>query len=211
LILKDLCPSLGATPLSKSPLWNMQVSEIVPAQLTAFRTRLAIDGNTDKSEAGAIVQLIIRTVEQAVIDGEINAPPLLSYIEPVKPMTMGMLRRTFSTMSRPRPAAILFGLEMKLDVEQIITLKWCDAKLLNLTPYARLILDSQPRHIASPYVFWYESKSKPFPLFGLGEEVLYAFEMTWSELVASTHNRIVAIDEDILYDEWKQLFVASQK
>jgi hypothetical protein len=112
-------------------------------------------------------------------------------------LTTGILKRGLIGMVRPRPAAILFGLEAGLEAEQVITLAWQKVKPSTLTPYAIHILDSQPRHIRCQYVFWqnYNDGNKPLPLFGLNEEVFDAFGMVWGELAAA-YEHIVFIDED---------------
>jgi hypothetical protein len=112
-------------------------------------------------------------------------------------LTTGILKRGLIGMVRPRPAAILFGLETGLEAERVITLTWQKVKPSNLTPYAIHILDSQPRHIHCQYVFWqnYKSSNKPLPLFGLSEEVFSAFGIAWGEL-AVAYKHIIFIDED---------------
>lgn len=109
-------------------------------------------------------------------------------------MTAGQLRRGLEKMPRPCPAAILFGLDMSLTADQVITLKWKDALKLHLTEYAAVILNSQPRHIMCDYVFWKELRGKPMPLFGLDGMVFENFGLIWSELTAATKN-VIWIDE----------------
>lgn len=97
-------------------------------------------------------------------------------------MTAGQLRLGLERMPRPCPAAVLFGLEMKMSAEQIVTLTWQAArKLKGVTSYATHILKSQPVHIASSYVFWQDVDGKPYPLFGFDGIVFDAFTLTWGE------------------------------
>jgi len=198
LALKDIegiCPTLGNTPLSKSPIWNTPVDQIIPAQLTAYRTKMALAGQA--SEANAAIQFALRCVMIAARQGKIDMVGMLHYSEPRDTtITAGMLKRGFATMKRPRPAAILFGLESGLEIEQIISLTWEKAKRLTLTPYAKRILDSQPIHIRCPYVFWSERAGKPQPLFGLSQEVFEVLGVVWGEL-AIAYNQIVLVDEDV--------------
>lgn len=196
LALKDIegiRPTLGNTPLSKSPIWTTPVDQIVPAQLTAYRTKMALAGQA--SEANAAIRFALRCVMTAAWQGKIGAVGMLRYSEPRDTtITAGMLKRGFATMQRPRPAAILFGLESGLEVEQVVSLTWDKAKRLTLTPYAARILNSQPVHVRYPYVFWSEP-AKPRPLFGLSQEVFEVFGLVWAELVAA-YDQIVLVDED---------------
>ena len=97
-------------------------------------------------------------------------------------LTTGMLRRGMERLQRPRPGAIMFGLEQGLDSERLVTLTWKKAKSLELTEYSRLILRLQPIHLHSRYVFWDEYRGKPMPIFGFEQEVFDAFGRTWNEL-----------------------------
>lgn len=198
LALKDIegiRPTLGNTPLSKSPIWSMPVDQIVPAQLTAYRTKMALAGQA--SEANAALQFALHCVMVAARQGKVDLVKMLHYSEPREALiTAGMLKRGFVTMQRPRPAAILFGLESGLEIEQVVALTWEKVKRLTLTPYAQRILDSQPIHIRSSYVFWSERDGKPQPLFGLSQEVFEVFGMVWGELVAA-YSQIALVDEDV--------------
>jgi hypothetical protein len=120
-------------------------------------------------------------------------------------MTAGQLKRGFEKMPRPYPAAILFSLEMSMNAEEVVMLTRLDAgalrKLGKLTEFAAHILDSQPIHIASKYVFWHEVNSTPMPLFGLDAMVFEAFGLLWGELGAAC-GRLIWIDEDAEAAAW---------
>ncbi|MCX6654492.1 MAG: hypothetical protein NTY03_05145 [Candidatus Bathyarchaeota archaeon] len=115
-------------------------------------------------------------------------------------MTAGQLRQGFEKMPRPCPAAILFGLDTNMTVEQVMTLNWKEANRLRgqgkLSEFACHILDSQPIHIASNYVFWVIMNKKPMPLFGLDGLIFENFGLLWSELQSSCEN-LIWVDEEI--------------
>lgn len=179
LALKDIpgvAPVLGGTELAQSPIWEMRVDRIHPAQLTAFRAKLALCGK--KAQADAAIDYVIRQV--AKVD---DAASMLWYVEPTEAtVTVDDLLRGMKQLSRPMPAAIMFGLEMSMGADEIVCLTWRDAKKLKLTSYALRILRSQPVHISTDYVFWQEYDGRPMPLFGLEQEVFDTFGVVWGEL-----------------------------
>lgn len=121
--------------------------------------------------------------------------------------TVGQLRNGLEQLSRPRRAAILFGLDSGLALDKVVSLTWADSKKPELRwkmkSYARSILAGQPRHISFPYVFWSFEKQKPFPLFGLEQDVFDAFGMTWSELCHS-YKKMIWIDEEVEAAYWRE-------
>lgn len=190
LALKDIpgiAPVLGGTQLAQSPIWNTPVDRIHPAQLTAYRAKLALSGQ--KSQADAAIDYLLRQVAS-----EAGSVSMLDYFEPNESfITSDELVRGFEQMQRPMPAAILFGLEMQLRPEEIVTLTWHKAKKLKLTSYARHVLKSQPIHIATKYVFWQQRDDKVMPLFGLEQEVFDTFGKVWGELQHAYNRMIVAV------------------
>lgn len=184
LALKDIpgiAPVLGGTLLAQSPIWTTPVDRIHPSQLMAFRTRLALSGS--KAQADAALDFAVRQVAQAVTKDEVLDVAMLDYIEPNEvTLTSAQVVTGFAQMQRPMPAAILLGLELGLTPDEVVTLTWQKAKKLKLTQYARHILNSQPIHIATKYVFWQQRYTKVMPLFGLEQEVFDVFGMVWGEL-----------------------------
>lgn len=190
LALKDIpgvAPVLGGTQLAQSPLWNQPVDRIHPSQLMAFRTKLAMSGQ--KSQADAAIDYALRQVAQQV--GNVS---MLDYFEPNESfITTDALVRGFEQMQRPMPAAILFGLEMQMLPDEVVTLTWDKAKKLKLTSYARHILKSQPIHIVAKYVFWQQRDEKVMPLFGMEQEVFDAFGKVWGELQHAYNRMAVTV------------------
>lgn len=187
LALKDIpgvAPVLCGTQLAQSPLWTQPVDRIHPSQLMAFRAKLALSGQ--KPQADAAIDYLLRQVAQ-----EAGSVSMLDYFEPNESfITTDELVRGFEQMQRPMPAAILFGMEMQLRPEEIVTLTWNKAKKLKLTGYARHVLKSQPIHIATKYVFWQQRDDKVMPLFGMEQEVFDVFGKVWGEM-QHAYNRMV--------------------
>ena len=184
--LKDISSfkRLANTALASSPLWNLPAKKIKPHQLAAFRKRLELERYP---AADSLFANIMLSLDEARLSGELTDAPVLSYSEPIHTaLTSDDLIKGFALMTRPLPAAILFALEVGMSPEQVVTLTW---KMVSkafryggLTPIARRILEAQPRHIRSQYVFWREHGNKPIPLFGLELEVFGCFGMVWAEL-----------------------------
>lgn len=201
LALKDIDgvgPVLGNTAIATSPLWNAPVDKISPYQLTAFRARLSIDGM--KAQADAMIDFALQRVARLDTAATLK---MLDYVEPDDAvMTTTELVRGFEQMQRPKPAAILFGLEMGMSAEDVVSLTWPVAKQHasrgRLTDYARHILCSQPISISSRYVFWQQSGKKAMPLFGLESEVFDVFGRVWAELQAGYRNLVIV-------PEWSDL------
>lgn len=190
LALKDIpgvAPVLGGTQLAQSPLWNTPVDRIHPAQLTAYRAKLALSGQ--KSQADAAIDYMLRQVAS-----EAGSVSMLDYFEPNESfITTDELVRGFEQMQRPMPAAILLGLELQLRPEEIVTLTWQKAKKLKLNARSRHILNSQPINIATKYVFWQQREDKVMPLFGLEQEVFDIFGKVWGELQHAYNRMIVSV------------------
>jgi hypothetical protein len=190
LALKDiagLAPALGASPITSSPLWNKPVDQIIPAQLSAFRARLAMQGR--KAQADATIDFVVKKVGAALGRGSV---PMLDYKEPVEDIIASCeLAAGFELMPRPMPAAILFGLETGMPVDQVVTLTRQKARTLRgLSQTAATALRVQPISLTSKYAFWRNVDDKAMPLFGLEQEVFDTFGRTWGELVVA-YRRIV--------------------
>lgn len=195
LALKDIpgvAPVLGGTELATSPLWNQPIDRIHPSQLMAFRARMSALGK--RAQADAALDYAVRQVAQAIDTDDILNVGMLDYIEPNDSViTTDELVRGFEQMQRPMPAAILFGLEMQMRPDEVVTLTWQKAKKLKLTAQARHVLKSQPTHIATKYVFWQQRGDSVLPLFGMDQEVFDVFGKVWGELQHAYNRMIVSI------------------
>jgi hypothetical protein len=198
----DLSSLLGNSPIAQSPLWNKPVDQIVPAQFTAFQTRLTFDGHGE--EAKVILETILAELAAAHAKGSIPYVAALDFAVPLERMTLGDLRKGLEQLERPRPAAVLFGLEADLEIDEVITLTWGKAKALregNLSHVARELLRLAPRHLGTSYVFWQTVSGNAAPLFGLSLELAHIFDLEWSEL-RRAYRTIAGIDLDMERAHW---------
>jgi hypothetical protein len=191
----EITALLSNTPLSASPLWDKPLDELHPAQLHAFLTRLTLDGHGE--EARRIAEIVMAQIH--AVQTPALAVPILGFAIPQERMTLGELRAGLQTLTRPRPAAVLFGLEADLEIDSLITLKWDRANDLRqsgtLSKMAHDVLRLMPRHLGSPYVFWQEINGAAAPLFGLSLELADVFDMEWSEL-RNAYRTIIKLDPD---------------
>lgn len=191
--LKDIkgFSSFASTPLAQSVLWDRPAADIIPAQLVALRARLKLEGYDATDSLFRKVAAALDKVKQS---GELAGAPILRYTEPKKaPMTSRDLRKGFEQMVRPMPAAILFALEVGIEADQVAVLTWTKLKTLKLNPYAVQILEAQPRHIGSGYIFWKQANSGlPIPLFDIELEVFEKFNMVWGELEEAYRGMVYA-------------------
>jgi hypothetical protein len=198
----DISLLLGNSPIAQSSLWNKPVDEIHPAQFIAFQTRMAFDDHGE--EAKVILETILAELKDAHRRGAIPDVPLLSFTIPLERMTLGELRKGLEQLERPRPAAVLFGLEADLEIDQVITLTWERAKELRqgqLSEIARELLRLAPRRLGTQYVFWQELNGAPAPLFGLSLELAAIFDVEWPEM-RRAYRTIAGLDVDVERAHW---------
>jgi hypothetical protein len=198
----DISLLLGQSPIAQSALWNKPVDEIHPAQFVAFQTRLSFDDHG--AEAKVILETILSELNGALTRGEIPRVPAHDFAVPLERMTLGDLRKGLEQLERPRPAAVLFGLEADLEIDQVITLTWEKAAVLRrgtLSFIARELLRLAPRRLGTPYVFWQELNGAPAPLFGLSLELAAIFDIEWAEL-RRAYKTIAGIDVDVEREHW---------
>lgn len=211
--IKGVRPTLSRSFLSRSAIWNSPVDRIIPAQLFAIRAKMALKDKA--SEADEAIDYLVRQVKRAVGVGEIPYVPLMRYVRPDdSAFTLSELRSGLEKLKRPKPAAVLFGLEMDLPAEAVVSLTWDNARMLTrsgkLTWLAESILKNQPINIASNYVFWRYHENTPLPLFELEQEVFDVFNMVWAEL-SSYYARISWVSADYESVTWKDLLLLVQR
>lgn len=179
--IDGVSPVLGNTPIAQSPIWTQPVDRIHPAQLVAFRKKMAMNGQ--KAQADAAIDFALNQIARSY---GLENTLLTGYIEPQDAvMTTSLLMRGFGQMQHPYPAAILFALHANLKPEEVVSLTWARARKMarrhDCDPLVVQILRSQPIHIRAQYVFWREIDFKPVPLFGLEQLLFDTFGMVWAE------------------------------
>jgi hypothetical protein len=194
----EITPLLGKSALTDSPIWETALERAHPMQLHAFLTRLNMDNRGE--EGKLIVETVLAQVRAAHARGEVPEVPLMRFAIPQERITLGDIRTGLEQLARPRPAAVLFGLEANLEIDDLITLKWDRAQTLRtngtLSKLALDVLRLTPRHLRTPYVFWQELNGTVAPLFGLSLELADVFDMEWPEL-RRAYRTVIKLDVEV--------------
>jgi hypothetical protein len=195
--LKDvgnIAALIGMSALSKSSLWEQDVATIEAQQLHAYIWLQSSQGKRDQAESA--VGMILQEVERVVKQCCLPAPPLLDYYREERfVMTSGELRAGLTVLGQTKAAAILFALETGIDCDQIAAITQQGLHEFKcrhtISALAEACLQTATRHASSCYVFWRTEGENTLPLGQLHVDVLDAFGMVWSELVASYENMIM--------------------
>lgn len=100
---------------------------------------------------------------------------------------------TFTLMQRK---AILFALEMNMELEEVMLIKWKKANALRLTETARAVLTSIPRHLFVDFAFWeYAPDANPRPLLTLIADFNANSAMTWAK-VKEVYETAIMMDRE---------------
>lgn len=182
---------LGTSPLSKSPIWHQNVCDIDPVQLHVFVARHRELGQKDMAETA--IDIAQSEIQQAVARKEIPIPKMLSYKPPIDTyITMSEFESGLAQMSEAQASAVVFALEAALDSIQVAMLTWRRLALMGeLSETANGLLEGQPRHLHTPYVFWEYQGGMPMPVFGLDAVVFEVFGLVWAELTFGYRHLIV--------------------
>lgn len=181
--------------LSKSPLWQRELRTIKPFDLSLF-IRLH-KGTTNYFRAVREVEELKTSVMQANIDGTLDDQSLdiLDHDKPREVFTSGDLVEWLENTTLARRRALLFALEQNLDPRRVVELEWADLRKMNLSLMAREILQSMPRHIRLPYVFWDTlPNGSAAPLFGLNETVLEVTQGLGMAVMQRLYGNMVMLD-----------------
>lgn len=158
--------------LSQSPIWNRRIDRLQPIDLDAFIR--SYYGTPQYHQAIREVSALIDQSWNATLQRKVEAAKIIFYDPiPRQRITVDELKEWLSSTSVMRRKAILFGLETRLPIQDVVSLTW---KRLYATPfsaYARAITDSCVRHLRLDYVFWENTNDIiAAPLFNLADTAL---------------------------------------
>ena len=196
---------LEHTPLANSPIWQMPIETLGPMHLHAYVTRRSLEGA--ESEGVAEIEVVLAELGKAHAAGQIVRARALDYKRPThRVLTVTTFKNGLARLTREKAQAVLFGLELALPIEDVISLQWPAVLELRgkLTTTARLVLKMQPRHLRCQYVFWHEYQGEAWPCFGLDQAVFDAFGMVWAEL-GHAYKNMLLIDYDQELKRWQEL------
>lgn len=178
MLLKEipgLAPSLEGTAIANSAYWNRDVAAIIPHQIVALRWL----HKDDPDDIDLYLDFMMNHLHLAAKAELIPAD--LAILKYKRPRQVGILSSELveglSKMTPGMARATIFGLEMDLPLERIMTLSFKHANSMSLTQMASRVLGSQVRSINDNRAF--SDDGIPF---GLANEVYANFNMTWNNL-----------------------------
>jgi hypothetical protein len=173
---------LSDSPLAISRLWERDVETIKAIEFTCFIRRMKERGY--EAQASRAVELAVNEIFKAIIQDNIKSVELIKIFSETAKADFGKIKDRLLKLSLVRRKAFMFMLDTGLTPQEIVKLKWHEARLKKLTDTASTILRSLPRHIRSDFVFWeYGNKANAMPILGFIEESKHILEDEWSNYV----------------------------
>lgn len=193
--LGTLPNELSNSLISTTPLWKREASTITQTDILLFLQQYK---RTEQyGQACREVSKVTDAGIEALISGDLKAAEFSFFEHQKIVFTSDELCEWMSCVSDARCKAILFGLDMKMDPKDVIGLAWQETKDLRLTPLAREIIISLPRHMHLKYVFWdYLSNGSAAPLFGLAESALEVSQGLGFGVLQDLYERMIITDAE---------------
>lgn len=175
-------------------LWDLDAEEITRAHLQGFYYRASV--RTSKDEARELVLRIADAITQASEAGAIHNKKLSGFSVAQPPMLSGELRIALELMHLETRRCAFFALLMNWDIERAIDLKWSDINYLrqfeDLNDMALDVVQSVPRHISFPYVFWKSEEGMPAKLDDARADVEIAFGFEFEVLLKRFSSMVIS-------------------
>lgn len=209
MLVKDICGEVPHTLISQAHFWERHVESLTPIDLDAFvRTH---KGTRNYYEAVRQIEHLIDVGWHAIVSKRIQVtPPIIFYDpRPTQRITVDELCSWLSETTEVRRRAILFCLETKMPICDVIDLTW--KKFLSiqhsLPQYAVSLAKATPRHIRLDYVFW-EPMERMIsgPLFGLAETMLEVSQGLGYEVFKRLYDTAIPIDSKADYEDFAAKF-----
>lgn len=195
-----VCEIKGEWPnslLAQSGLWERDIETLRPLDLSVFLRQFS--GSSEYNEAYREIEALIDKSWHALIDREVRSTPTIIAYDPQPPgrITVGDLCSWLETTTESRIRAIVFGLETKMPIADIISLTWRKLRAIKgVSDFALAIADACPRHIRLDYVFWESMPNLAAgPLFGLAETVLDVSQGLGYEMLGRLYDNMILIHE----------------
>ena len=190
--------TLAHTSFSQSKFWNRDAESITPVELSAYIKRMSYEGKEE--EARSHVQAVLDAIRESISAGIIQGANVERMKLSEGVFTVSDLLDALQGESRARRAAIIFALESALTPESITFLTHARAlKMRRLTPLARSIVRSRPRHILTPLLFWDALEKRVLPVLRLREEFEKQSGMKWW-MLEDSYSRMILVDGQSEYE-----------
>lgn len=194
MLLKEipgLLPTLAGSAITKSKLWDKEVSEIHPVQLVAVRKKTLM--NDPNSNIDQEISFLIQHVLYAKLDDLCDSPLLDYFQDHTEALTTTEFVSGLKRMPPIYRMALLFGMEMELSAIRVANLTVQQAhRLSNLTELAQGVLRSSVLSTKTIHMFWrVSSDSEHVALDDLNEVVYGAYGRSWTS-IGTQYKRMVA-------------------
>lgn len=175
-------------------LWDLDSETITRAHLQGFYYRASV--RTSKDEAREIVLRIADAITQASNAGAIHNTQLSNFSVSQPPMLSGELRIALELLTVPTRRCAFLALLMQWPIERAIDLKWADINYLRqFDGFNDLAIDtvqSMPRHISFPYVFWELDGDTPVKVNNARADVEIAFGFEFEVLLKRFSTMVIS-------------------
>lgn len=180
-------------------IWNKDVLKLSPVQLMATYNRLKI--KLGKRQALDAMRYASNEALAEYILGDLSHCPLISFTPETTPYSaseIGDLINQFEILER---RAIMFAIYANLRLGEVtkLTRKSALIKLNIGKPLfkegARYIIDTQPRHISSPHLFWrLNAQKQPQRLFDLEMRFYTRTAIDWNNFMENVRSACEVTD-----------------
>lgn len=182
-------------------LWDQDAESISSAILHGFNYRAR--QLTDRELANNLTNRIADAINIANQSGQISNSKLKNFKILESPMLLSDLRTNLELLDLSDRRCAYFALLTNMEIEQAMDLTWKEVNLLRqnglIDDVAMDVIDSVPRHIRFPYVFWKYQDNLPVKLYQIKTDMEIAFGCKFEKLQAKFNSMVLT--DPILHSE----------
>lgn len=190
--------------LSELLIFDLYVDEITVAHLQGFYYRAKL--RTSHGIAKYWAEFIAKGINDAYERGIVRNDRLTEFRIANSPMLSGEFRETLAKLDLAERRCLYFALLLNVDINLVINLQWTDVRVLIdrgvVNDAAIDVLDSLPRHIKFPYVFW--KGNPPERLHDIEMVAQLTFGCTYEQL-RKKFLKMVLVDTNVQAEEFKKI------
>lgn len=196
MLVKDVCPNLEGSLVARSPLWMRDVAGLSTLDIQVFIR--GFYGLQTQYEAMRQAEVLIDTIWNAMMRKEVETCRAVFFQAPQVRITYDELNSWLMPISVARRRAVLFALETGFNTKEVIELTWSSVRFVELSDFARMLVQANPRHIKLEYVFW---EITPVgvcaPLFGLENSMLEVAQGMGIGALRRLYKDIIPVDQEM--------------
>lgn len=191
-ILKNVGDIAGLSvcePLSRTKIWESNVSELTLKQIHLAYERVKLDkGAKIAKEAFGVAQ---NEVIKAQMFGDVGRNEFSVFRMPESPTLFSDVIRMLGKFTIAEKRAIIYASANEIHIREAATIKWGEEPP-SISPFITNLLRILPRHITCRNLFWrYKEDGSVEPLSHIEAKFMSTTGKTWSEFVNSTSRVII--------------------